>query len=580
MKKMYLTSVAFSLLMGFSTAFSQDQLTRDFEPIKTELSNWDPVRGPWLAESMLAISRKQPIPDRTFPEDFTPSEMLRMVPESNRQVINSRVEANRTSQQGSLNGDVWNQMHQFMGRSNCKPVSGRTYGDPHLSSFDGKSFSFQTVGEFILVQSQSRNVQVQTRQKASGTDFSFNIAVAMNVAGDRVGLYADEMPDQEIGTPIRVDGIPVFTKDRTYYLAHGGSIRNSGKEYVITWPTGEKVIAQLSRSGSMDFFNVTVQIYPCSEGGYEGLLGNANGNPRDDIDTRNNSYGMYESANRFNTVFGDQTAGMSGEAEKEYLNYLAKEFGSAWRVNQVTSLFDYGMGQSTEYFTDFTFPRFHRSIRDLNQTQRDNARRECERNGISGDELDGCIFDRAFVDLPPNPRPVFRDPTEGVVLSNIQRGNNVRNVNPPSSTPNNVVKKPIVIGEEQKTPVEKPVVQPGISRPVQSGSTVGNTKPVVIEKPIMEKPRVEPPLHQQEAEKNPPVESTPIERKPVEEKPVISQPVLEKPVKIPAVEKPKPPVQKPEEKTPIRIETKPKTPVVVPTPKPATPPAPKGVKTR
>jgi hypothetical protein len=288
---------------------------------------------------------------------------------------------------------------------------------------------------------------------------------------------------------------------------------------------------------------------------------------------------MYETANRFNTVFGDQTAGMSGEAEKEYLNYLAKEFGSAWRVNQVTSLFDYGMGQSTEYFTDFTFPRFHRSIRDLNQTQRDNARRECERNGISGDELDGCIFDRAFVDLPPNPRPVFRDPTEGVVLSNIQRGNNVRNVNPPSSTPNNVVKKPIVIGEEQKTPVEKPVVQPGISRPVQSGSTVGNTKPVVIEKPVMEKPRVEPPLHQQEAEKNPPVESTPIERKPVEEKPVISQPVLEKPVKKPVLEAPKPPAQKPEVKAPVQG-SKPKAPVVVPTPKPATPAPVKVTKTR
>lgn len=578
MKKMYLTSAVFSVFLSLSTAFSQDQLMRDFEPIKNELTNWDPVRGPWLAESMLAISRKQPIPDRTFPEDFTPSEMLRMVPESNRQVINNRVEANRTNQQGSLNGDVWNQMHQFMGRSNCKPVSGRTYGDPHLSSFDGKSFSFQTVGEFVLVQSNSRNVQVQTRQKASGADFSFNIAVAMNVAGDRVGLYADEMPDQENGTPIRVDGIPVFTKDRTYYLAHGGSIRNSGKEYVITWPTGEKVIAQLSRSGSMDFFNVTVQIYPCSEGGYEGLLGNANGNPRDDIDTRNNSYGMYESANRFNTVFGGQTAGMSNEAEKEYLNYLAKEFGSAWRVTRMNSLFDYGMGQSTEYFTDFTFPRFHRSIRDLNQAQRDNARRDCERNGITGDELDGCIFDRAYVDLPPTPRPVFRDPTEGVVLSSIQRGNNVRNVNPPSSTPNNVVKKPVIIGGEQKTPVEKPAVEPGISRPVQSGSTIGNIKPNVIEQPAVEKPAVEPIENGKESGKTP-IERKPIERKPVEEKPELREPVLEKPVKKPVLEAPKSPVQKPEVKAPVQV-SKPKAPVVVPTPKPATPAPVKVTKTR
>lgn len=508
MKNKYLFPVVISTIFFGQYCSGQDQLSRDFAPIKTQLQEWDPVRGEWLAESMLAIAKKQPVPDRTFPEDFTPSEMIKMVPASSRENIQNTINANRTAQGSGLNGEAWNQMSDFVQRTNCKMVSGRSYGDPHLSSFDGKAFSFQTVGEFILVQSGNRNVQVQTRQKASGEDFSLNTAVAMNVAGDRVCIYADEKPDSDLSNPVRVDGRSVLVKDRTYYLEHGGTIRNNGNEYVVTWPTGEKVSAQITKNSKFDFINVTTHIYPCISGGYEGLLGNANGSSADDINTRNNRYD-YETANRFNTVFGGRDVSMSNEAEKEYLVYLAKEFGSAWRVDRTTTLFDYGPNQSTEYFTDFSFPRYHRTVRDLSQTQRDNARRDCENRGIRGSELEGCIFDRAYVNIEPNPRPVLRDPTEGAVLTSIDRGSRVRNINPPGTDGRDRTTDPRG-GGNVTTPVSttKPV---GVSSdPVNSGTVVGTKKPVGIDNPGT---------------------VTPVETKETKKPNVISAPVIEdKPV--------------------------------------------------
>ncbi len=593
MRKSYL--IVFAIIFGSTTSkiFAQDQLTKDFAPIKNELQSWDPVRGEWLAESMLAISRKQPIPDRTFPEDFTPAEMYNMVPATSRDRISTTVNGNRMNQANTLNGEVWSQMSDLVNRANCKPSIGKSYGDPHLSSFDGKSFSLQTVGEFILAQSLNRQVQVQTRQRPESDDFSLNTAVAMNVNGDRVCIYADDKPDNEINNPLRVDGRVVrLSGTNVYYLPHGGTVRNSANQYVVTWPTGETVTAQITNRSSFNFMNVTTQIYPCSNGGYEGLLGNANGSPNDDINTQNNRYPTTESASRFGTAFGVPNSTMSNEAEKEYLFYLAKEFGNAWRVTPLNTLFDYRPGQNTDYFTDYTFPRYHRTVRDLNQNQRDAARRDCENNGVTGSDLEGCIFDRGHIGLPPTRTPEIVNRTAGVVLPTMQKGNHVLNINPTQPTVTPSSPKPVVIGSETKQPVvepvkpSKPVVigsetkepptdkpTPVIqSKPVGSGENVGSTKPIETKSPgnpVVKTPyQNSKPIESKPIEKPKPVyESKPVESKPIEKpKPVYeSQPVV-KPTPIQAP-KPYVPAPKPVESKPV-IQSSPVK-VAAPTPAPA-----------
>ena len=67
---------------------------------------------------------------------------------------------------------------------------GSSSGDPHLRTPDGLAYDFQAAGEFVLVQATAGDLTVQVRQEPVGTSTvaSMNTAVAMSVAGDRVGL--------------------------------------------------------------------------------------------------------------------------------------------------------------------------------------------------------------------------------------------------------------------------------------------------------------------------------------------------------------------------------------------------------
>lgn len=416
--------LAITALFG-SQAVAQEQFTKDFETVRKELVSWDPVRGEWLSSSLVAMTKNEPIPDRMFPEDFTPLEMLKVVPASTRNAI-AETATTQSNNNAATTADrqSWTQVSSVLQRANCKPVMGRTYGDPHLSSFDGASYSFQTVGEFVLVKSTSGNMEVQTRQRAQTDDISLNTAVAMNVAGDRFCVYAQEKPDGNTSTPIRLNGDAIYVDELTYYLPHGGTVRKSGRNnYLVTWPTGETADVDI-RNGAFSFINVSIQVFPCADS-YEGVLGNANGRSSDDFETRGNASRPDNLA--FHT-FGNTNDPSAQAMEREYLAWMSKDFARSWRVDQPTSLFDYGFGQSTLTYTDESFPRVHHTLADLTPDQRDRARRNCERSGVSAIDMNGCIYDQGFVNIPPSPRPEIVDRTRDFNPAPVTKP--VPNVNP------------------------------------------------------------------------------------------------------------------------------------------------------
>lgn len=575
MKKFYILSIAF---LGLTNADAQTeriavsgtsgtQVQTD-NRISQELTSWDPIRGAWLSESLTAMANDQPVPDRTFPEQMTPTEMYAMVPTERQNNIERYIQDNRNSAPESSRPH-WDRMSSVARRPSCPLVMGRTYGDPHISSFDGKKFSFQTVGEFVMAKSSDSRFEVQARQRPQSNEISLNTAVAMNVYGDRVGIYASDYPDQISGTPLRVNGRPVFLQNETYYLPHGGTIQHSGREYVVTWPTGEKVQAKLSRTGGMDFMNLSVNVYSCSNN-YYGVLGNANGNPNDDFGDRGTSIASSTVFDPFGSRdFGRTNANM----EREYLAFLARDFANQFRVTNLTSLFDYGFGQSTWTFTDESFPRVHLTLSDLSQDQRDRARRECERQGIGADEMSGCVFDLAHANIPPSPRPVINDNranTNGRDLKPITEP--VPNVNRPTvyqEATTGSVDKPNpgmgTIGSVDRTPASK---TDGASTPTSQPIQVTNEKPVKEESASKE-------VYTQPVPSSKPASTTASkEKKPVE---TVSQPAskpvstpVSKPVSKP-VEQPKPvskPAPKPVERKPVSTPaTKP-----VSSPKPVTTP--------
>jgi hypothetical protein len=178
--------------------------------------------------------------------------------------------------------------------------------------------------------------------------------------------------------------------------------------------------------------------------------------------------------------------------EKEYLAFLARDYARQFRVTPITSLFDYGIGQSTFTYTDESFPRVHRTVNDLSPDRQTAARVKCEENGIRGDELKGCIFDQAYLEIPPSPRPLVVDRTNNIVLSRIDRP--VNNVNGGNVTKETVIPtsrdngQPQPIQQNPETNRAKPVgaeVNPtsGTLKPSNS------TKPTSVESnPTVEKP--------------------------------------------------------------------------------------------
>jgi hypothetical protein len=412
-------TLLFLLVVAPLSFFAQSKFATDFEPIRKELISWDEVRGEWLAASLESIVYNEAIPNRTFPEDFTPAEMLRIVPTDKRSMLSQQIEVNQRNSTENSQANAWRELKSIFAKASCNPVRGRSYGDPHLTSFDGANFSFQTVGEFVLAKSNSGKFEVQSRQRPQRDDFSLNTAVAMNVGGDRVCLYPNEKPDRFENAIIRVNGEPIAVENNTYFLPRGGTIRVSKRNYYIDWPSGETATFDHSRSGSIDFMNITVQIYPCAEEEYAGLLGNANRNSMDDFNSRNrtpqtNFIAMMSFGN-------DEMDAVAEDMEKQQLTYIAKDFASEWRLTPENTLFDYGIGENTYTFTDLRFPMVHRTVRDLNPTQRDNARRLCEQQGLNGAELRACIYDQGFLQIDPIKPPVIKDRTEGVVLTKVER---------------------------------------------------------------------------------------------------------------------------------------------------------------
>ena len=216
-------------------------------------------------------------------------------------------------------------------------VSGRSYGDPHINTFDGFHYGFQTVGEFILAHSGDRAFEVQARQAQvpNRSNLSLNTAVAMRVCDQRVGIYVQDSPDGR--SQVWVDGQPVQVGE-ALALENGGEIQRQGdRSYTVIWPSGDQVaIKEITVSGTR-FLNIMPIISAEHRNDMFGLLGNFNGNPDDDLISRDGSTmparSTYSVAS--NALSRALPAAIPvSEIETAYFEQLNKQFGDSWRVNQ------------------------------------------------------------------------------------------------------------------------------------------------------------------------------------------------------------------------------------------------------
>lgn len=285
-------------------------------------------------------------------------------------------------------------------------TTGRSYGDPHINTYDGYHYSFQTLGEYILTKSEDRMFEVQTRQSRvpNRESLTLNTAAAMNVCGTRVAFYVQDSPDGR--SFLWQDGAPLLNGDENsaWTLGNGGSVeRLNDRNYVVTWPSGDQVaIKEINVSGAR-FLNVMPMLSSEHTATMSGLLGNFDGNPDNDLTSRGGtSLATQSTYGVASTVARDfLPASMPiGQLTNAFNEQLSKQFGHSWLVGASESLFDYPVGMGPESFNDRTFPSQYVSLQNVSDEDIERAAETCTEQGVSAELMDGCIFDVAATGDP------------------------------------------------------------------------------------------------------------------------------------------------------------------------------------
>ncbi len=321
-------------------------------------------------------------------------ENLSQIPESDLNQVNFQIINEILNNKIVLNEqeiEFWSVFKKIINLPFAEVHIGKTYGDPHIVTFDGYRYSFQTVGEYTLCTNKKGNFDIQVRQEAVNESVSLNTATAINVNGDTICIYAKNHPDGYTNQPIRLNGDIFKMKKATTLLRNGGIIKIKGSSITVIWPTGEEATVRLAGNS----LNVVPKVFSSNNGEYFGLLGNANGNPIDDLISFNGN--VFKTATAFyklaDIIFDSGIKKRIIKAEKAYQAKLITNFGNTWRINDSSSLFIYGPNENTLTYTDYSFPLTQFSLAEVDKREINIAKKECLLAGVNSLEMMGCISD-------------------------------------------------------------------------------------------------------------------------------------------------------------------------------------------
>lgn len=250
------------------------------------------------------------------------------------------------------------------------PSRPSVYGEPHILTADGLSYYFNAAGEFVATRSVVDDFTVQVRFEAVPPPIQASemTAVAANLAGDRVGVYVTLG-----GVEVRVNGSPADPNAAWVGLQRGGFLQVDDHSAVLRWPDD----TELRLVGSAGHLDMSMSLAPQRKNAVVGLWGNADG----------------DASNEYITRAGAPVAvpATSGPDRRDAIYGV---FGESWRITPSESLFDYGVGESTDTFQHPAFPATDLSVGDLDPSTAQAARMQCVAAGVTESPwLEGCTFD-------------------------------------------------------------------------------------------------------------------------------------------------------------------------------------------
>lgn len=157
---------------------------------------------------------------------------------------------------------------------------GKVFSDPHFITFDNLSYDFQASGDFILARSTSGPAYV-VHARFVPLSSAVSITKAMgtlvgrsSVSIENVNGVGQLLVNGQIVTLASGDSVPVGP----------GSVSRSGRTITINHGNGDRT--------SVEVFNTFLNVTPSpslnrARGSIQGLLGDADGNPQDDLQLPN-----------------------------------------------------------------------------------------------------------------------------------------------------------------------------------------------------------------------------------------------------------------------------------------------------
>nr|XP_054765691.1 mucin-like protein [Lytechinus pictus] len=267
------------------------------------------------------------------------------------------------------------------------PRFGWFWGDPHISSIDGMKYTFNGLGEYMLLsyshgdpfvlQSRTGKAYNNSKPVEHGTVFTgFAATQSITKVEFQLNDNKTEMKILVNGSSINMtafleDGYDSL--DQTFILSSEGSDNETESEDEIKVTALFQPDGYPSTSFTVTFKNAILDIGVMVPSEYaehgtgRGLLGNVNGNKSDDFLLRNG------------TILTDPPG--RNLTDREIF-----QFGQSWQISEDESLFEYGDRDWSSYNPSNYTPIFQDDLLALDPVRTAAAREACGEN-------EACLFD-------------------------------------------------------------------------------------------------------------------------------------------------------------------------------------------
>jgi hypothetical protein len=408
--------------------------------IQEIFTSWSENEGPWLYESMSSLVMDEQHPERPMEVNNTTFELLQKMDDNRKErverIANTELENERNGSPSNQDSFYWEKWLKLLNSANCDMSNSRSSGDPHVTTFDGEKYDFQTAGDYLLTSSSNENFVIQTQQVRHNEKISVNGSAFLDVNGDEIELFAQNHPDEHTDKVMRINGTVIENEKSEVVLEHGGVIRYKNGRNVVNWPTGEQLHFSVREFQNSKLLDLTVFVPGCRTD-YRGLLGDNNGDREDDTAVRDENGEVASSAGdidrSFDALFGSERNNQNTrDKQQARLNYISRDFGDQFVLDEETSRFTNQMIDLTD---EERYPTENLTLAEMTDEEVEGALDKCREAGVPEEDLFECAFDYGYVGLEPLTYPEYlaqQEITENTEpqIKKENNNNNDRNITP------------------------------------------------------------------------------------------------------------------------------------------------------